>query len=141
MSINLIIMALGGDSISISNVTANSIQVNPVDATAQYSLTSSGDIRATAGNNTLVDIGDWISPKGGASNFYEARATVTSGSLTTGTTGAWLGLGTTRTWTLTQSSAGLTSTCIFTVEIRRASDSVVVDSATITLTANKDISG
>lgn len=140
MSLHLIIMALGGDAITISNLTASSDAISPTNATATYRLDTTGDISATQGSNTIVDVGDWISPKGGASDSYEARATVTSGSLTSGTAGSWLGLGTQRVWTLTQNSAGTgPATCVFTLEIRRASDSVVLDTATITLQAEKII--
>lgn len=136
MSLDLIIMALGGDTISIADRTASSLTTSPTTATATYRLETDGDIGASAGNNTVVDVGDWVSPKGGASDAYEARATIVSGSLTSGTTGTWQGLGTQRTWTLNQPSAGTgPATCVFTLEIRRASDSVVLDTATITLSA------
>lgn len=139
MSLDLVIMALGGDSISISDRTASAFTVSPTNAGASYALQSDGDIQATQGTNTAVDIGDWISPKGAASDFYEARATVTSGTLSAGTAGSWLPLGTTRTWTKTAVGGTGEQTCIFTLEIRRAGDGTVVDSATITLEAESTV--
>lgn len=139
MSLGLIIMALGGDSISITDLTASANTVSPTNAAASYALVNDGDIDATQGTNTPLDVGDWISPKGSASDFYEARATVTSGSLTSGTAGSWLPLGTTRTWTKTATPGTGVQTCVFTLEIRRASDSVVVDTATITLQAESTV--
>lgn len=139
MSLDLIIMALGGDSISISNLTASANATSPTNAAATYALQNNGDVEATQGTNTAVDVGDWISPKGAASDFYEARATVTSGALSSGTAGSWLPLGTTRIWTKQAVPGTGVQTCIFTLEIRRASDSVVVDSATITLQAESTV--
>lgn len=136
MSLDLVIMALGGDAIQISNFTAESSTTPPAAATAVFRLETDGDIGATQGNNTVVDVGNWISPQGAASDFYEARATVTSGSLSSGTAGVWLGLGTQRSWSVLSASGAGLRTCIFTLEIRRASDSVVLDTATITLQAD-----
>ncbi len=124
-----------GDQITISDMTASAATSSPTSATASYALASDGDIDATAGTNTSVDRGDWISPQINMS-AYEARATVTSGTLSSGTEGTWLSLGTTRTWNVVHSGIGTGSTsCEFTLEIRRTSDGVVLDTATITLQA------
>ncbi len=124
-----------GDVISIADVTAASSVASPTNATASYSLGNDGDIDRTAGTNTVSDQGDWISPRTGMAG-YEARATVTSGALTSGTEGTWLSLASTRTWSLTISGVAPGSgSCVFTLEIRRALDGVVLDTATITLTA------
>jgi hypothetical protein len=139
MSLDLVIMALGGDSISISDRTASAFTVSPTNAAAVYTLQNDGDIEATTGTNTISDVGDWINPRGAAGNTYEARATVTSGSLSSGTTGSWLALGTTRTWTLQAVPGVGVLQAVFTLEIRRASDAIVVDSATITLEAESAV--
>jgi hypothetical protein len=123
------------DVISISDVTAESEEVNPAAATAAYRLTSAGNIEHTTGDNTVVDMGDWITPQTNMAN-YECRADIVSGTLSTGTTGAWQSLSSTRTWTKQQVING-TSTVSFTLQIRRASDAVVMDSATVTLTATR----
>src|SRR5688572_30208517 len=85
------------DLISISDVTAESEEVNPAAATAAYRLTSAGNIEHTTGDNTVVDMGDWITPQTNMAN-YECRADIVSGTLSTGTTGAWQSLASTRTW-------------------------------------------
>lgn len=120
------------DVISITDVTASSATTDPTNATATYRLESDGDIGATSGDNTVLDVGDWITPQTNMAS-YEARATTLSGT-PVGTMGAWLNLGSTRTWTLTRSSVGIGSAS-FTLEIRRASDGSVLDTATITLEA------
>lgn len=124
-----------GDQITISDMTVPATTSSPTNATASYSLASDGDIDATAGTNTIVDRGDWISPQINMS-AYEARVTVTSGALSSGTEGSWLALSSTRTWTVVHSGVGTGSTsCVFTLEIRRASDGVVLDTATISMQA------
>jgi hypothetical protein len=123
------------DVIAISDTTAESEEISPAAATATFRLTSAGNIEHTTGDNTIVDMGDWITPQTNMAN-YECRADIVSGSLSTGTTGAWQSLASTRTWTLQQVTNG-TSTASFTLQIRRASDAVVMDSATITLTATR----
>jgi hypothetical protein len=122
-----------GAQVTLSNISCTSSMVG-VPATAQYTLSSTGDINGTLNTNTVIDRDDWLTPKTGMSN-YEARATVTSGTLTSGTTGAWQSLGTSRTWTLTTSGI---AQVVMTIEIRRASDAVVQDSATITLNASTE---
>lgn len=97
-------------------------------ATASYQLRSDG-FQGRKG----VSIGTpWITPQINMS-AYECLATVDSGTLTSGTTGSWLNLGTTRSWSKTQSGDGISSVTV-TVQIRRVSDGVVVftDQGTLT---------
>jgi hypothetical protein len=115
--------------VSISDQNVQRIVVDPADATASYALESDGDIATN-----LVDSGDWITPKAAAGADYECRATVVSGTFTSGTFGSWLALSSTRSWTLVRTTLG-TSTASMLIEIRRASDGTVLDSATISFTA------
>jgi hypothetical protein len=123
------------ESITISDATAFSELTTPSTSIAQYQLTSAGAINATVGTNSLVDSGDWIAPKTNMAN-YECRFDLTSGSLTSGTTGAWMSLATTRTWTRQAPTSGIL-TAVGTLQIRRASDAVVLDTATITIYATR----
>ncbi len=129
-----------GDVITIGVTSATAITVAPTNAAAQYQLTAAGDIRSTinGGGNTVFDTGDWISPQVNMAS-YEARVTVTSGSLSSGTTGAWQSLATTRTWTKTAVPGVGLQTCVFTLEIRRASDAQVMASASITMQAESSV--
>lgn len=103
---------------------------------AQYQLRSNGDLFLTSGNNTVVDGGDWITPQTNMS-LYSARMTINSGSSTSGTFGTWLGLGTTRTWTLSGGTGGVDAT--WTVEIRLESTGVVLDTAVLSVHAERDV--
>ena len=102
-------------------------------ATTGYRLNSSG-IAESKEVTTYVTLETWLTA-GTASN-YEARATVTSGALSSGTAGSWLNLGTSREWTVAQATVG-TNQAIFTVEIRNATTLAVVDAAQITLEAER----
>lgn len=111
-------------------------------ATATFTLNSSGVAQATTVGNasnppagTTNYTGEWmISPPNSA---YEARATLVSGTLSSGTTGSWLALSTTRSWSVTISVAAgagsATKDCTILVEIRDASTLVVLDGENIAL--------
>lgn len=121
-------------SANVTNQTAYTEKISPTDATAGYKLLSNGIAQKTSINGTYVSIsGEWETG-GSPGSAYDAYVTVTSGSLSTGTAGSWVNLGTNRTWTRLRSGVG-TSTCIFTVQIRDANTLTVLDSASITLTA------
>lgn len=109
-----------------------------LDAVARFSLTNAGLATKTESGSGTTTLGNWVTPTGSAGAAYEARATVTSGALTSGTTGSWLALSTTREWECYATYTGgvVVETATITVEIRRASDSVVLATATgIVLTA------
>lgn len=129
-------------TIALSNYQVNSYGTD-VTASSSYTLSSTGDITYTISGDTngTFDIGDWISPKTNMSN-YECLATVTSGTLSSGTAGSWLNLGTPRSWSRNRAggSTGQTS-CTFTLSIRQVGTTTVLASATITLLAQTESSG
>ena len=126
--------AMGGDKISLSGVAVSS--VGSGSQTATYTLESDGDVvRATTPLGSS-DIGDWITPKASAPSDYEVRATLNSGTLTSGTTGSWLALTSNRSWTLTQATVGAADQVDLTIEIRKGSGATLA-SATVTLDAER----
>ena len=69
---------------------------------------------------------------GAASSAYEVRADLVYGSVS-GTTGSWLGLGTTRDWSVLDSTAdGNTDEGMMIVQIRDASSLAVIATAEVT---------
>lgn len=120
------------ESVSISNVSIFASRVASGTAIARYTLQSSGDIQRT-NNTTNTDIGDWVTPKSAASN-YECRATLVSGTLTSGTTGTWLALTSNRSWSCEQSLTG-TEAATVSIELRKVGTATVLDTATIQLEA------
>jgi hypothetical protein len=121
------------ETVTISDEFISSTRVASGTAVSTYTLSSTGDINRTVNTNT-TDIGDWITPKSAAAN-YECFATLSSGTLSSGTTGSWLALTSSRGWTRNRSTTG-TSTAVIVVEIRKTGTSTVLDTATITLEAN-----
>jgi hypothetical protein len=123
--------AIGGATVSLSNETILSVGFST--QTASYSLENDGDIISSTTGGGPVNEGDWISPKAAAPGDYEARATLNSGALTSGTAGSWLALTSTRTWVVERTSSG-TNAANLTIEIRKGSGAALA-SATIVLTA------
>lgn len=117
---------------AISDRFPFSLALFPGSALASYALLSSGSAQV---DGSPVS-GEWL--VSGSASSFEVRATVQSGALTSGTTGSWLNLGTTREWVVERTTLG-TNTCALLVEIRNASSGSVLDSATITLTAEVSI--
>lgn len=104
-------------------------------AEAGYRLRSTGVAQSYTGGGGYVDItGEWVIPTDFAS-LYECRVTVTSGSLSSGTSGSWLALTSDRVWTRSRISSG-TSECTFTVEIGYAGLNSALISYSVTLTAD-----
>ena len=119
--------------ISITNQTITGSATS--SAGAWYYLTSGGQVQGSTIFNGISPffIENWVTPTSAASN-YEALVTVISGSLTGGTTGSYVALSSTRSWYIQSTSTG-TTTCVFTVQIRRVGTVTVLDTATITLNA------
>jgi hypothetical protein len=104
-------------------------------STAFFSLLNTGAYSSTG--NLAAPSGTWLGA--GAASDYDCRLTITSGTLSSGTAATWLNLGTSRTWSKNDPAAGtLALTGIGTLEIRRASDLVVVATSTLTLRAFND---
>lgn len=133
-------MLIGGGSgvITLTSHTINSFTVDPVPSVAYFTLRSDGVAEyyaSPSGTGTIS--GQWVLPADMAP-FYECRATVTSGSLDSGTTGSWLALTSNRSWSITQSGFGSRS-CIFTLDVGYAGSSSPVVTVTITLNATVDV--
>lgn len=128
-------MAGGGQAalqVSITDKSAIKLVADPGTATATYSVHLDGTVK----NHVPTSLEIWLLQ--GVNSDYEVRATLASGDTPSGTLATWLLLSTTRSWSLTQSVAG-TKTCNLTIEIRRVSDSVVLDTATATITATVEV--
>jgi hypothetical protein len=123
-------------TLALVGAFANVIDFSPVTIGLGYQLTSGGkeqDGFGTASSISFNDLGDWVVPNGSA-NLYEVRATVNSGAVTTGTTGSWLSLGTTRTWTLTRSTVGISSVNL-TIDIRLIGGTTILATGNVDFTA------
>lgn len=128
-----LIMSTGGPRIQLSNASDTQSASLPGSASVSYTLNANGNV-STGGDGV---IGQWIVPQVGMGS-YEARATLNSGSVTSGTTGSYLALSSTRAWSILRSSVGTTSAGL-TIEIRLIGSATVLATATVTLSANVDL--
>jgi hypothetical protein len=115
--------------------TVTDATASPNPSTATFRLTSGGVIQQVTGFGTS-SLGNWIDDTSQAGN-YEVRATLVSGTLSSGTTGSYLALTSNRSWSVSRSSPGVKS-CTFTIEIRKIGTADVLDSATVNLEAAVD---
>ena len=108
--------------------TFTDTEVHPVSASAYVDLSSLGAISTHNGAYGL-----WLSGSTTGSD-YECRATIVSGTLSSGTTGSWLALSSDRRWTVTRVAPG-DKTCILTIEIGLVGTSTTLSTGEVTLTA------
>lgn len=135
----------GGSTLLLTSLTDRVISAQFLSsASAAYSLMADGRARqsTTPGGDAYVG-SEWllIAPTTTAdTGLFECRATVASGTLTSGTTGTWQSLDNTRTWTLTNTTESTTATVVLDIEIRDAETDTVQSSCTVTLQATADAS-
>lgn len=124
----------GGQVVTISLSNQNIGDYNYGAAGAFYTLDNDGFVYAeisTSGGRYVV--GQWCDPVTASGN-YEARATLVSGSITSGTFGTWLALSSDRTWVV-GGNAPFYGSCTFDISIRDTATQTVRATARITLTA------
>lgn len=121
-----------GVIISISNLLISSFTGGTAIAIAGYWLNSSGIVEAREQSN-YFNFGNWVTPTSQASN-YEVRASLNFG-FATGTFDTWLALSSTREW-YASAAIGSSELAEIVLDIRRIGTSTILDSATITLSAD-----
>lgn len=125
-------------SVAISNRSVVGSTFEPNDASATYRLLNTGVAQEIEQGVTTNIPSEWL--LGGSASDFEVRATLSSGTAPSGgdVLGSYLNLGTSRSWTQSLALAsGVTGTrtCVLLVEIRPAGGGSVLDSASITITA------
>lgn len=108
---------------------------DPDDATCNIQFSSNGTCAISAGASPDPD--DWKTGTGVGAD-YDIRWTNTSGSLSSGTVGTWLSLGSNRVFGVVRTISG-TKTCVGTVEIRNATTLAVLATGSITLEATVEV--
>jgi hypothetical protein len=129
----------------VGTLQSTSLAFLDFSSQADASVIFYNDTGGTAFNvfRTQIVIADnllWFYPPSGDSSDYDIRLNITSGSITNGSTGVWLNLGTTREWELIRTTIG-TSTASGTIQIRDANTLVVLDTINVSFTATADILG
>ena len=117
-----------------SSLTVSTETAGGVGGSASFSLESAGTYSSSA--NYLAPSGTWKLATDSSGN-YEARMTLNSGSFDSGTTGSWLALSTTRTWSITVSGVGYQAASC-TLEIRESSGGVVLATSTFNMSVFAD---
>jgi hypothetical protein len=126
------------DGVQISDQDINDFQIGQV-ASVEYSLLANGTaFRATSITGPQQIPFEWTNPTLPLGPSYEVRATLLGGTAPSGTVGSWLSLASNRNWSLSLPTPGF-EFCVLLVEIRRAVDSTVVATATISLTASYEV--
>jgi hypothetical protein len=124
--------------IAFESYNLSAFELDPNDATCYYQINSNGSVYGTVGGTPFDLLEQWVTPTSQASN-YEVFATLNSGTLSGGTTGSWLSLGTTRDWYVTQTSVG-SKVAELSIQIRRiGTTSPVYGPVTINLEALVEI--
>lgn len=119
------------DSVTLNNATLSRIVAGGT-ATFIYRLGSDGKVYHNRTGSYVAQYA-WTT---GAPGNYEARATVTSGALTGGTSGSWLSLSSNRDWTVQDNAADDRAMFAYlTMEIRDVATGTVRATATINLIA------
>ena len=136
-----IMMALIGSSNSpfalFAGATINKATLSPANATAALDLNSDGT--CSRPGDSPASLPNWFSPTTtGIGSSYWAKATISSGSFSSGSGTGIVSLSGGAGWTRSQTAVG-SSSVTFTVEIFSDSGGVnKVAQATFTITATKD---
>lgn len=95
---------------------------------AGFELQNDGDCVASNGAGTSTV--DWVSPSDTTTAaYYEVKVDATSGAFSSGTTGTWLALSSSRSWTIN------TGSVTFDVSIREAATAIVRTTQSVTMSA------
>jgi hypothetical protein len=126
-----------GPQVFLQNSLTVALAFAPDTAFASFRLQIDGNA-ATESNNAPGFATQFVWLLSGVSGDYQVRMTMVSGPTFSGSAvGSWLALSGPQTWTTTRNTNGV-STSVGTLEIRRASDSVVLASCTVTLDVTRE---
>jgi hypothetical protein len=123
--------------IAFDSYTLSDFQLDPNDAICYYRINSNGNVYGTSVGIPFDLLEQWATPTSIASQ-YEVYATLNTGSLSGGTTGSWLSLGTTQDWWVERTSIG-SKVANMTMEVRKIGTSTVLDTWTIEIEALVEI--
>jgi hypothetical protein len=99
---------------------------------------SDGTLQNTKSPGGTVSLENWFTPTTGSIGAdYEVKCTLTSGTFSTGTSGVWQSLSSTRNFAVSVTAPDYKQ-AIFNCDIRRVSDSVLMASATFTIEAEAE---
>lgn len=129
----------------VSNQTIGASQFSPADASITYTINAGASpclVTQSINAGAPITLETWLLA-GGTASDYAVRATLVSGTLTSGTTGTWLQMTGGRSWNVTRTSnlAGVNS-AVITIEMALWNGGAigpVLDSATINMSATVEV--
>jgi hypothetical protein len=124
--------------VTFNDFSLSAYEISPNDATCYYRIGDDGNVYGTTFSAPFDFLEQWVTPTSFASD-YEVYATLVSGSLTGGTTGAWLSLGTTRDWYVQETANFGTEAATLSFDVRKIGTTTVLDTWTINIEATVDI--
>ena len=124
--------------VTFNDFSLSDFEIAPDDAICWYRINSNGNVYGTNLGTPFDLLEQWVTPTSFASD-YEVYATLVSGSLTGGTTGAWLSLGTTRDWYVQETANFGTETATLSFDVRKIGTTTVLDTWTVTIEATVEI--
>ena len=131
---NRLVWPSGTVSLTNHSPYASNVGVGLIAAT--FTLDNAGlASETTLPGGTIGHAPEWLSA--GTPANYDCRWTTLSGTLSTGTSGTWQNLGTTRAWSRNAGAGVGVMTCRGTLEIRDAATLIVLATATIQLDAER----
>ena len=87
-------------------------------------------------NGVDTSLGQWVTPTSAGGN-YEVFATVTSGSVSSGTTGSWVATSGSPLWTRVAVISGTINIVELVMDVRASGTGTVLDSWSVTLEAER----
>ena len=126
----------GKSSATVNFTDAYVLSTNSSPATAAYRVNTNGfAYEGVQGVYSVLE--QWVTPSSAGGN-YEVFATVSSGSVTTGTTGSWVATSGSPTWTRTAGTpGGGAQIVVLSMQVRATGTSTVLDTWTVTLEAER----
>lgn len=126
----------GKSSATVDFTDAYVLSTNSSPATAAYRVNTNGfDYEGIQGVYSVLT--QWVTPSS-AGGDYEVFATVTSGTLTSGTTGSWVATSGNPTWTRTAGTPGGGAQIVeLSMQVRKVGTGTVLDTWTVTLEAER----
>ena len=132
-----LLIGSGGASSAVVNFTNKYVSVTHSGAAATAAYRVNTDGKAYQGiNGTFTVLEQWVTPTSEGGN-YEVYATVSSGTLSTGTVNAWVATSGNPTWTRTAASAGTANGVYLSMQVRRVGSTAVLDTWTVSLNAER----
>jgi hypothetical protein len=102
---------------------------------AGYRINTNGFVYQVV-NGVDTSLGQWVTPSSAGGN-YEVFATLTSGTLSSGTTGSWVATSGTPLWTRVAVISGTINIVELVMDVRATGTGTVLDSWSVTLEAER----